>query len=213
MGELIRPAAVEDCRALAYHAYLAGKSHLDSSVYDFMFPGLPGPTDARLTLIENLLQTDVVSWFHYTFCSVAEVEGQVAASLCHYHNRDGAYNQIGPALVELGWEKEDLMAMLERMRPFFDVDFELGPDSVRIENVATSPKYRRRGLVSALLKDAAANARKGGFKNLQLGMFIGNDSAKDAYEKFGFRVVGEKTDKSFEELVGSRGMLQMQLDL
>ncbi|MHB8894691.1 MAG: GNAT family N-acetyltransferase [Candidatus Geothermincolia bacterium] len=213
MGELIRPAAVEDCRALAYHAYLAGKSHLNKSVYDYMFPGVPGPTDSRLTLIENLLQTRVVSWFHYSFCSVAEMDGQVAASLCHYHNRDGAYNQIGPALVELGWDKEDLMAMLKRMQPFFDVDFEHGVDSVIVENVATSAMYRRRGLVSALIENAAGLARKESFKDMQLGVFTGNEPARKAYEKMGFKVVAEKTSPAFEELMGSKGMQQMKMEL
>jgi ribosomal protein S18 acetylase RimI-like enzyme len=213
MGELIRSAEVGDCRALAYHAYLAGKSHLDVSVYDFMFPGLAGPTDARLTLIENLLQTKTVSWFHYTFCSVAELDGQVAASLCHYHNRDGAYSRIAPALMELGWDKEDLMAMAERMGPFFAVDFEHGVDSLIIENVGCSPKYRRHGLVSALIKDAVAMARREGFKDLQLGVFSGNTPAVNAYKKSGFEVVEERTDHSFEELMGSKGMIQMRLSL
>ena len=38
MTTVIRPATVDDCRILAYHAYLAGKSHVDKSVYDEMFP-------------------------------------------------------------------------------------------------------------------------------------------------------------------------------
>jgi GNAT superfamily N-acetyltransferase len=213
MGELIRPAAEEDCRALAYHAYLAGKTHMSKSVYDIMFPGVPGPTDARLTLIENLLQTKAVSWFHYTFCSIAEVDGQVAASICHYHNRDGAYNQIGPALMELGWDREDLKAMGKRMKPFFKVDFEHGLDSMIIENVATSPKFRRHGLVTALIRNAASLARKDGFTDLQLGVFIGNTPAQKVYEGLGFVVIEERTDPLFEDLMGSKGMKQMKMEL
>jgi len=213
MGELVRPAGIEDCRALAYHAYLAGKSHMNKSVYDLMFPGVPGPADARLTLIENLLQTQVKSWFHYTFCSVAEVEGQVAGSLCHYHNRDSAYELIGPALMELGWDREELKAMLERMQPVFNVEFEQSDDSMIIENAAVSPKFRRHGLLSALLSDAIDLARGQGFKDLQLGVFIGNKPAQSAYEKIGFKAIGEKTDPAFEQQMGSPGMLQMKLDL
>ena len=57
MTTVIRPATVDDCRILAYHAYLAGKSHVDKSVYDEMFPGIPGPTDARLTAMEKRMET------------------------------------------------------------------------------------------------------------------------------------------------------------
>ncbi len=213
MGEFVRPARAEDCRALAYHAYLAGKSHMDKSVYDVMFPGVGGPTDARLTLIENLLRTKVVSWFHYTFCSVVEVDGQVASSLCHYHNRDGAYKKMGPALMELGWDTDELKAMAKRMEPVTSVGFPHGEDTMMIENVATSSKYRRRGLLGSLVSSSVALARKQGFKDMRLSVFIGNDPARKAYERMGFEVVEEKRNPLLFDLIGTPGMLHMKLDL
>jgi ribosomal protein S18 acetylase RimI-like enzyme len=213
MSELVRPATKDDCRVLAYHAYLAGKSHLATSGYDHMFPGLAGPTDQRLTLMESLLQTDTVSWMHYSFCSVAEIEDQVGASLCHYHNRDGAYEKIGPALMELGWDKEDLLGMMRRMQPLLDVEFDPEGDVMMIENVAVSPKFRRRGLVNALMEDAIGIARDGGFSAIQLALFMGNAPAQKAYEKVGLKVVDEKTDPAFQELMGTPGMQLMRLDL
>lgn len=213
MSEMVRLATIGDCRVLAYHAYLAGQSHLDRSIYDLMFGGPPGPTDERLSLLENLLQTRTVSWCHYTFSSVVTVDGQVAASLLHYHNRDGAYNNIGPALMEMGWEKEELLAMVRRLQPLFEVDFPRTSNSVFIENVAVSPKFRRRGFVSRLLEQSASQARNGGFDDLQLGVLIGNTPAQCAYENAGFEVVGEKRDAAFEELMGSPGMYQMRMEL
>lgn len=213
MGDTVRPAAVDDCRVLAYHAYLAGKSHLETSVYDCMFPGLPGPTDARLTLFENLMKTTAVSWLHYSFCSVAEVDGQVAASLSHYHDRDGAYRGLARALRELGWEREDLVSMAGRMRPFVEADLGLEEDCMRIENVATSPAYRRRGLACALIEDAASLGRREGFRTLQIGMLAGNDPAMAVYRKMGFTVIEEKNVPALETLVGSPGMVHLRLEL
>lgn len=213
MSELVRPATKDDCRALAYYAYLAGKSQLATSAYDYMFPGIAGPTDQRLTLMENLLQTKVVSWMHYTFCSVAEVDGQVGAALCHYHNRDGAYDRIGPALVELGWDSEELKAMVRRMKPFLDVDFDHPDDALIIENVAVSAKFRRHGLVNMLLENAIGIAREQDFGGLRLAIFTGNTPARKAYEKVGFKVAEEKSDPAFKELFGCEGMQLMTLTL
>ncbi|SRR5450759_161179 len=213
MSEFVRLATVQDCRVLAYQAYLAGKSHLNRSIYDLMFPGVPGPNDERLTVMENLLQTRNISWFHYTFCSVAEVEGQVAASLNHYDNREGAHEKLGEALSELGWDKEERQAMRRRMLPYVNVDFEKPTDSMIVENIAVSPKFRRRGLAEELLNEAIGIARTEGLANVQVGVFIGNKPAQKAYEKFGFKAVNEKTDPAFEEMTGSPGLMQMSLDL
>lgn len=213
MGDAVRPAASDDSRVLAYHAYLAGKSHLATSVYDCMFPGIPGPTDARLTLIENLMRTEAVSWLHYSFCSVAEADGQVVASLSHYHDRDGAYRRLARALGELGWDREDLVSMAKRMRPFIEADLELGEDCMRIENVATSPAYRRRGLACALIEDAASRGRGEGFTTLHIGMLAGNDPAMAVYRKMGFTVLEEKNVPALEALVGSSGMVHLRLAL
>jgi GNAT superfamily N-acetyltransferase len=213
MSEFVRLATVKDCRALAYHAYLGDKGQLNRSIYDLMFPGVPGPTDERLTLMENLLQTKVVSWFHYSFCSVAEVEGQVAASLNHYDNREGAHEKLGEALSELGWDPEERQTMRRRMLPYVNVDFEKPADSMILENIAVSPKFRRRGLAEELLREAIGIARTECLANIQVGVFIGNAPAQKAYEKFGFKVVNEKRDPSFEEMTGSPGIIQMRLDL
>jgi len=213
MTAVIRPAKREDCRILAYHAYLAGKSNVDTSVYDVFFAGIPGPTDARLSAMEKLLQTDTVSWMHYTFCSVAEVEGTVAGSLSHYHARDGAYANLGKALFEIGWDEEQGAGMAARMKPLLDIDFPKPPEALIVENVAVTAMYRRHGVISALLKDAARLGREGGFEFLQLGMMIGNTPAEKAYQKAGFEVVDSHRSPEFEELFECPGMQLMKLDL
>jgi ribosomal protein S18 acetylase RimI-like enzyme len=206
MATVVRPATRDDCRILAYHAYLAGKSHVDKSVYDVMIPGIGGPTDARLSAIEKILQTDTVSWIHYTFCSVAEVDGTVVGSLSHYTTRDGADANILAALLEAGWEQDDMKEMGQRLKPLFDIDFTKPPQAMIIENVAVSPMFRRHGILSALLDDAEHLARAGGFEFMQLGMMVGNTRARKAYEDSGFEVVETRISPDFEKLFNSPGM-------
>ena len=213
MTTTIRPATRDDCRILAYHAYLAGKSHVDKSIYDEMFPGIPGPTDARLTAIEKILQTETVSWMHYMFCSVAEVDGTVAGSLSHYNTKDGADVKILNALLEAGWTQDDIKAMGGRLKPLFDIDFVKPPEAMIIENVAASPMFRRHGVVSSLLEDAAHLAHNDGFEFMQLGMMVGNVPARKAYEKAGFEVVETRISPDFEKLFYSPGMQLLKRQL
>ena len=206
MATEVRPATRDDCRILAYHAYLAGRSHVDKSVYDVMIPGIPGPTDARLSAIEKILQTDTVSWMHYSFCSVAEVDGTVEGSLSHYNTRDGADVNILTAMLEAGWEQDAMKEMGQRLKPLFDIDFTKPPEAMIIENVAVSPMFRRHGIFSSLLDDAERLARAGGFEFMQLGMMVGNTRARKAYEKSGFEVAETRISPDFEKLFNSPGM-------
>ena len=213
MTTVIRPATVDDCRILAYHAYLAGKSHVDKSIYDEMFPGIGGPTDARLTAMEKLLQTETVSWMHYSFCSVAEVDGTVAGSLSHYNTRDGADVKILEALTEAGWTQDEMKAMGARLKPLFDIDFVKPPGAMIVENVGVSPMFRRHGVVSALLQDTAHLAHNGDFEFMQLAMMVGNVPARKAYEKGGFEVVETRISPDFEKLFFSPGMQLLKRQL
>lgn len=206
MATVVRPATRDDCRILAYHAYLAGKSHVDKSIYDIMIPGIAGPTDARLSAIEKILQTDTVSWMHYTFCSVAELEGTVEGSLSHYHTRDGADANILTALLEAGWAEDEIKAMGARLKPLFDIDFVKPPEAMIIENVAVSPMFRRHGILSLLLEDSEHLGRSGGFEFMQLGMMVGNTRARKAYERSGFEVVETRISPDFEKLFNAPGM-------
>jgi ribosomal protein S18 acetylase RimI-like enzyme len=80
------------------------------------------------------------------------------------------------------------------------------PGAWIVENVATSPEYRRRGLVDALLREILDIGRGKGATVADIGVFIDNYRAQAAYEKAGFAVIGEKRDAEFEAAYGCPGV-------
>ena len=82
-----------------------------------------------------------------------------------------------------------------------------------VENVATLPEYRRRGLVDALMSRMLDEGRKRGCRCAQITILIGNDPAQRAYEKAGFKVSDERRNSDFETLLGSPGFRRLTRDL
>ena len=79
------------------------------------------------------------------------------------------------------------------------------PGAWTIENVATRPDYRRRGLVQRLLENELPVARRAGFRRAQISVLIGNTNAERAYEKAGFEFREEKRAAEFEAALGTPG--------
>jgi ribosomal protein S18 acetylase RimI-like enzyme len=82
-----------------------------------------------------------------------------------------------------------------------------------IENVATLPQFRRQGLVDRLLVEALERGRARGFDAAQIGVFIGNEPARRAYLKAGFRFAAEKRNDHWEAEIGCPGTEQLLLQL
>jgi GNAT superfamily N-acetyltransferase len=209
---LVRPARKGDCATIAYQAYLAGRGHLAVSASDLMIPGEPGATSERLGVLERLLLTDVVSWFHFSHCLVIEVAGEVAGSMCMFH-RSWLNASIEQALMELGWSAADLRVMKRRMAPYRGVQFAKSADAVQFETVCVSPGQRRRGLAETLVKASAERARTMGYREALLTVYIGNTEAESLYQKLRLEVAGEKRHQQFADLTGCPGVRLMRLDL
>jgi GNAT superfamily N-acetyltransferase len=75
-----------------------------------------------------------------------------------------------------------------------------------LENVATHPAYRRRGLTNALLNRAVEQGRGLGLKEAQIAFLIGNEAAERAYLSAGFRLAGERRDPDFEAIAAAPGL-------
>ena len=208
---LIRNAAVGDAERIAYLTYLAGRSHVEVSIFDFMFPGPHGPTPERLSEMARLLNTETVSWFHYSYCKVAEVEGVAAASLFTFTKSESRVGKLLKAFKEIGWTNDDLSVMGERMQPYLRAEFPLPDGAWIIESVACHQQFRRRGLVSVLLSDAIDTGRQNGHQFITLNTFIGNAPAINAYRKAGLKIIGEKRDPEFARVFNCPGMYQMAL--
>ena len=208
---LIRPATAEDVDSIAYLAFLAGRSQVEVSIFDLMFPGPYGPTRERLSEMARLLNTETRSWFHHSYHTVAEVEGVVAASLSAFTKKEGRVGKLLGAFKEIGWTDDDLSAMGQRMQPYLRVELPVPEDAWIIESVGCDERYRRRGLISALLDSAVDAGLQSGCQFITLNVFIGNVPAIGAYQKAGLKIIGEKRDPEFARVFDCPGMYQMAL--
>lgn len=63
-------------------------------------------------------------------------------------------------------------------------------DEGHILNLAVHPAVRRTGVASVLISDAVARLREGGCRFLFLEVRDSNITAREIYEKFGFKTIG-----------------------
>jgi ribosomal protein S18 acetylase RimI-like enzyme len=210
LSSTIRPATVEDAHEVAQLMYIAGKSHVGTSIYDLMWTeGM----EVRLRKLQELFTADTRSWYHYSYYLVSEVDGSVAGSLCGFNELEAGGPKLGQAFIEIGTDRAEGKAMYERMRPFHRVNPRHYEDSWVIEHVGVFPQYRGRGVISSLLQEILERGRGHGYKRAEINMLIGNEPAQGAYEKAGFAIVEENTDPEFEAIFGSPGMVRMLIEL
>ena len=69
---------------------------------------------------------------------------------------------------------------------------------VMFASIATHSDYRSKGLAQRLVSQMLSSANRRGISHVGLGVFAGNVSAKRAYEKVGFSLIGEFS--SFEKI-------------
>ena len=206
MDAVIRPAEPRDVSEVTRLMYLAGKSNVETSIYDLTFPG---SMEERLEKLGSLFTASTRSWYHHSFYLVNEVEGKVAGSLCGYNELEAGGAKLREAFIEIGIDRAEGMAMYERMQPFYRVNPIHPKDAWVIEHVAVFPEYCGQGLIYKLLNQILERGRGLGYKHAELGMLIGNTPARKAYEKAGFVITDEYTDPDFEKIFGSPGMVRM----
>jgi ribosomal protein S18 acetylase RimI-like enzyme len=206
MSIQIRPAQPHDADFLAWAILTAARSHRDKGWFDII---LNAPEDACLEYLRRLTLTTTRSWWHYSRFHIARVGEQVAATLCAFRAGDG-YPLSQPAMVEvaqsLGVSEQEQAAMWHRGTYLFTCVMESSDDLWTIENVATLPAHRRRGLAGVLLERAFEEGRQQGFGEAQITFLIDNDAAERAYVKAGFTFAGEKRHQDFAAAVGAPGL-------
>jgi translation initiation factor 4G len=107
---------------------------------------------------------------------------------------------------ELGWSDSQQQAIWKRGAYIFPCTLETGEDAWAIENLATLPRCRGRGLASQLLERAVEEARRSGAGQTNITFFIGNNAAERAYSKAGFQFADEKRHPDFEAATGAPGL-------
>jgi len=210
----IRRANPGDAEFLAWVALSASRSHLALGLWDLII----GADEAGcLDYLTRLAVAEPRSLYHYDSFLIAEVAGERAAALGVFETRDG-WATVGEAMSnvqrDLGWTKADGAASFQRVAPIWEACMppDVGADFA-IENVATLPDYRRRGLVGALIDEALRNARERGCRLAQIATYIGNDAAVSAYEKSGFSVLDQRRCSELQKILGAPGFVRLTREL
>lgn len=191
---------------IAWVTLAAFRSHLEKGFWDFM---IEGDEAYRLRYLEALVTTRQLHWVHYSTFIVAEVDGRPASAMCGYFESELGGPVLRAAIMEAnqrtGRSEEEAAAGFERAKSIMNVIPDHIPGAWIVENVATLPEFRRRGLVERLMAEILERGRQRGAKVAEISVFIGNDPAQRAYEKCGFRVVAEKRDREFESVYRTPG--------
>jgi ribosomal protein S18 acetylase RimI-like enzyme len=215
MATSIRPARADDAAFLAWVMLAASRSHVRRGAWDLHV----GRGDADvLRFLERMAAQPEPSFCRWDRFLVAEVDGTPAAGLCGYTTRDAGMHDPTPAIASasasaLGWGAPDLEVAGARLAPFLTCVTEPPPDAWAVAWVATRPEYRRRGLVHELLLAVLEVGRSRGHRQAQILVLIGNTPAQCAYERAGFRVVGEKRHPDFARAIDCPGIAQLTREL
>jgi GNAT superfamily N-acetyltransferase len=219
MAISIREAVPGDVEDVARISDLSGRQQivLDSFKGEQKVPcwafTFPGPEEERLEKIGWLFLNAESLGMHYSRYKVAEIDGRIAGGLCTFTKDQESATLYVKNFREMGYSYLDILAGFYRGQAYFRAHPPTLKNALVVDYVATFPEYQRRGVITALLEDAIANARTEGFPRMQVTTFIGNISSQGAYEKVGFRVDKEGTNRSHEKLYGSPGMMRLVLDL
>src|SRR5581483_2111092 len=144
----VRPARREDAPFLAWAMLTAGRGHLQRGWYDIAFDL---PQAACLDVLARLVLTRAASWWRYDRFLVAEAEGRPAAALSGFGatEYEGSEAALAEATAMLGWSADDLAGVWTRGAYVFSCTMggaESEAEAWTIENVATAPEFRGRGL-------------------------------------------------------------------
>ena len=116
---------------------------------------------------------------------------------------------MASASAPLGWGEKELGEAWTRGAYVFTCTTPESQDLWTIENVATRPKSRGRGLAGALLGQAFERGRERGYGAAQLSFVIGNRPAEWAYLKAGFSLAEERRHPQFEAVTGAPGLKRL----
>ncbi len=202
----IRRANASDADFLAWAILAASRSHKARGWFDIALNGAEG---ICLDYLRRLTLTPALSWWHHSRFLVAEVDGAPVSALSTFRAAD-AYPLSQQAMTEaaqkLDWSDAEQRAIWQRGAYIFTCTLEAADDVWSIENIATLPSYRGRGIATELLERAIAEGRANGARDAQITFFIGNDAAERTYSKAGFKLKDEKRHPDFEAATGVPGL-------
>ncbi len=210
----IRQAGPEDADFIAWVMLAAARSHVERGIWEVM---TGGTEEDCLAYLRVVAATEVPHLFHSSTFIIAEVDGVPAAALSGYNPQElgmDAYMQAFPEVIgKMGWDDTETAAAIGRVTPCTTCFPDNAEGAWVVENVATVPEFRRKGLIDKLLNEMIDKGRKQDFRLAQIGVYIGNTKAQNAYEKAGFKIVDEKRHPDFEAAIGCPGIKRLLQDI
>lgn len=209
MNVQIRRARREDADFLAWAMLSASRAHLPRGVWDLII----GADEAGChEYLRRLAVAEPRSLYHYASFDVLEMDGQPVATLCGFEMRPDVWTIVAEAMAgvqaDLGWTERDLAASRERVALVWACFLADSGADWGIENVAVQPEFRGRGLIRSLLEKTLRDGAERGCKLAQITTYIGNDPARSAYEKAGFRFSDEKRCPDLASILGTPGFVR-----
>ena len=189
---------------IAWVTLTAFRSHLDRGFWDIQ---INGTEEEALCFLEALVVTRARHWVHHSNFIVGEIDGKPAAALSGYFERESSLREgMEEANRAAGRSAEEAMAGWQRARSIGLCAPRHAEGAWIVENVATLPEFRRKGLVDRLTAHILDIGRQRGATAAEVAVFIGNDPAQRAYEKAGFEIVDERRHPEFEAVYKTPGI-------
>lgn len=209
---LVRPARADDAPFLGWALLEAARGQLTRGWFDIV---LERDEDFCLAYCTRLVGAETRSWWHWSLFLVAEVHGRPASALCGFGD-ESVYMASAEAMEQASREMGLSEAEHEQLWPrgaFILSCTTSEPGAWTVENAATRPEHRGKGLMEALLRHDFGRARAAGFHRAQISFLIGNMSAERAYSKAGFVFAQEKRAPDFEDAMGVPGLRRFARNL
>lgn len=212
MSITIRPAEEKDAAFVGWASFVAARGHLARGWFDIV---LRRPEPLCLEFCARLARAKARSWWHWSLFTVAEVDGAPASALCGFGD-ESVYRASGAAMAEAANAMSIPAAEQQQFWPrgaFIISCTTSEPGAWTIENVATLPAHRGRGLVQQLLAHEFERARAAGFRRAQVSYLIGNEPAERAYLNASFTFAEEKRAPEFEVAMSVPGLKRLARDI
>ena len=171
-SDAIRPATLGDAHALAELANMAGEG-----LPLYVWTKMVQPGEDPWAIGRARAEREEGS-FSYRNAAVIESDGHVVACLIGYPIPDT------PKAIDKG-------AMPAMFVPLQELE-NLAPGTWYVNVLATSPKWRGKGVGTALLKNAEKRAAAAGVQGLSVIVADNNTGARRLYERSGYREIADR---------------------
>ena len=212
MSTTFRPATPHDARFLGWVMFMAARGHLPRGWFDIV---LRRPIEFGVAFCARLANAQARSWWHHSLFTIAEVDGQPVAAACAFPD-SAPYRVSAEAMAEAS----DRMGISEAEqaelwpRGSFIMSATSGEDDCwTIENVATWPDFRGRGVARALIDHMLDDMGESGPQRVQISFLMGNTPAEHCYRACGFAFAEDKTANDFAAAMGVPGIRRLARDI